>query len=80
MRGLGCGISGPRIGGMKGHNNATDSRHTFLVQQTRNYKPLVALLNQIARELLPKCFTGSSMHLSCNVLTKRHQHLHGSSP
>ena len=45
------------VGGMKGHNNATDFRHTRLVQQMRKYKPLVTLANQIARELLSKWFT-----------------------
>ena len=39
----------PRVVGMKGHNNATHFRHTRLVQQTRNYKPLVTLVNQIAK-------------------------------
>ena len=68
------------IGGMKRHNNATNFRHTRLVQQTRNYKPLVTLVNQIARELLPKWFTCTTMQLSCNVLTKPHEHLHDSSP
>ena len=42
------------LGGMKGYKNATEFRHTRLVQQTRGYKPLVTLVNQIARELLPK--------------------------
>ena len=68
------------VGGMKGHNNATYFRHTRLVQQAWNYKPLVTLVNQIARELLPKWFTWTTMQLSCNVLTKPHQHLHKSSP
>ena len=42
------------VGGMKGHNNATDLRHSRVVQRMRNYKPLVTLVNQIARELWPK--------------------------
>ena len=46
------------------------------MQQTRKYKPLVTLLNQIARKLLPNWFTRTTMQLSCNVLTKPHQHLH----
>ena len=65
---------------MKGHNDAIDFRHTRLEQRTRNYKPLVTLVNQILRELLPKWFTRTTMQLSCNVLTKPHQHLHDSSP
>ena len=60
------------VGGMKGHNNATNFRHTRLVQQTRNYKPLVTLVNPIARELLPKWFTWTTLQLSCNVRAKPH--------
>ena len=37
------------VGGIKGHINAIDFRHTCLVQQTRNYKPLVTLVNQICK-------------------------------
>ena len=65
---------------MKGHIIATDFRHTCLVQQTRQYKPLVTLVNRIARQLLPKWFTWTTMQLSCIVLTKPHQHVHHSSP
>ena len=68
------------VGGMKGHSIATDFRHTHLVRQTRQYKPLVTLVNRIARELLPEWFTWTTMQLSCNVLTKPHQHLRDSSP
>ena len=60
------------VGGMKGHINSTDFRQTRLVQQTRNYKPLVTLVNRIARELLPKWFTWTTMQLSCNLVTKLH--------
>ena len=67
------------VGGMKGHNNATHFCHTHLVQQARNYKPMVALVHQIARDLLPKWFAWTTMQLSCNVLTKPHEHLHDSS-
>ena len=38
-----------RVGGMKGHTNARDCRRTRLVRQTRNYIPLVTLVNRIAR-------------------------------
>ena len=51
--------------------SAIDFGHTSLVQQTRNYKPLVTLVNQIARGLLPKWFTWTTMQFSCNVLTNR---------
>ena len=68
------------VGGMKGHTNATDCRRTRLVQRTRNYKPLVTLVNKMAREMLPDWFTSTTMQLSCNVLTKPHQHVHDASP
>ena len=68
------------VGGMKGHTNATDCRCTRLVQRTRNYKPLVTLVNKMAREMLPDWFTWTTMQLSCNVLTKPHQHVHHASP
>ena len=68
------------VGGMKGHTNARDCRRTHLVQQARNYKPLVTLLSRIAREMLPKWFTWTTMQLSCNVLNKPHQHVHDTSP
>ena len=56
---------------MKGHTNARDCRRTRLVQQTRNYKPLVTLVNKMARQMLPEWFTWTTMQLSCNVLTNR---------
>ena len=68
------------VGGMKGHDNARDCRCTRLVQQTRNYKPLATLVKGIAREMLPEWFTWTTMQLSCNVLTKPHQHVHSTSP
>ena len=68
------------VGGMKGHTNASDCRRTRLVQQTRNYKPLVTLVNKMARQMLPDWFTWTTMQLSCNVLTKPHQHMHNTSP
>ena len=68
------------VGGMKGHTNATDCRRTRLVQRTRNYKPLVTLVNKMARQMLRDWFTWTTMQLSCNVLTKRHQHVHDASP
>ena len=68
------------VGGMKGHTNARDCRRTRLVQQTRNYKPLVTLVNKMARPMLPDWFTRTTMQLSCNVLTKPHQHVHDASP
>ena len=68
------------VGGMKGHTNATDCRRTRLVQQTRNYKPLVTLVKKMARQMLPDWFTWTTMQLSCNVLTKPHQHVHDASP
>ena len=68
------------VGVMMGHTNATDCRRTRLVQQTRNHKPMVTLVNTIAREMLPEWFTWTTMQLSCNVLTKLHQHVHDSSP
>ena len=64
------------IGGMMGHTNARDCRRTRPVQQTRNYKPLVTLANKMARQMLPEWFTWTTMQLSCNVLTKPHQHVH----
>ena len=69
-----------RVGGMKGHTNARDRRRTRLVQQTRNYKPLVTLVHKIAREMLSEWFTRTTMQLSCHVLTKPHQHVHDTSP
>ena len=69
-----------RVGGMKGHTNATDCRRTGLVQQTRNYKPLVTLVNKMATQMLPDWFTWTTMQLSCNVLTKPHPHVHDASP
>ena len=42
------------VGGMKGHTNARDCRCTRLVQQTRHYKPLVTLVNKMARHMLPE--------------------------
>ena len=68
------------VGGMKGHTNARDCRRTRLVQQTCNYKPLMTLVNRIAREMLPKWFTRTTTQLFCNVLTKLHQHVHDTSP
>ena len=68
------------VGGDEGHSNATLFRHTRLVQQMRNYNPLVTLVNQIASELLPQWFTWTTTQLSCNVLSKPHQHLLDSSP
>ena len=68
------------VGGMKGHTDATDCRRTRLVEQVRNYKPPVALVNGIAKEMLPKWFTWTAMRLSRNVLPKPHQHVHDSSP
>ena len=68
------------VGGMKGHTNATDCCRTRLVQRTRNYKPLVTLVNKMAREMLPDWFTWTTMQLFCNVLTKPHQHVHDASP
>ena len=68
------------VGGMKGHTNATDCRRTRLVQRTRNYKPLVTLVNKMARQMLPDWFTWTTMQLSCNVFTKPHQHVHDASP
>ena len=68
------------VGGMKGHTNATDCRRTRLVQRTRNYKPLVTLVNKMARQMLPDWFTWTTMQLSCNVLTKPHQYVHDASP
>ena len=70
----------PGVGGMKGHTNARDCRCTRLVQQTRNYKPHVTLVNKRARQILPEWFTWTTMQLSCNVLTKPHQHVHDTSP
>ena len=67
------------VGGMKGHTNATDGRRTRLVQRTRSYKPLVTLVNKMARQMLPDWFTWTTMQLSCNVLTKPHQHVHDAS-
>ena len=69
------------VGGMEGHTNARDCRRTRrLVQQTRNYKPLVTLVNRIAREMLREWFTWTTMQSSCNVVTKRQQHVHDTSP
>ena len=68
------------VGCMKGHTNARDCRTTRLVQQTRNYKPLVTLVNKMARQMLLDWFTWTTMQLSCNVLTKPHQHVHDTSP
>ena len=42
------------LGGMKAPINATNLHHTPLVQHTHNYKPLLTLVNRIARELMPK--------------------------
>ena len=49
------------VGGMKGHTNARDCHRTRLVQQTRNYKPLVTLVNKMARQMLPDWFTWTTM-------------------
>ena len=67
------------VGGMKGHTTARDCRHTRLVQQTRNYKPLATSVNKIAREMLREWFTWTTMQ-PCNVLTKPQQHVHDTSP
>ena len=68
------------VGGMKGHTNARDCRRTRLLQQTRNYKPLVTLVNKMAEQMLPNRFTWTTVQLSCNVLTKPHQHVHNTPP
>ena len=68
------------VGGMKGQTDARDCRRTRLVQHTRNYKPLVTLVNKMARQMLLEWFTWTTMQLFCNVLTKPHQHVHEASP
>ena len=68
------------VGGMKGHVNAAHFYHTRPVQRTCNCKPMVTLANRFARELLPEWLTWTAMQLSCNLLSRPHQHLHDSSP
>ena len=68
------------VGGSKGHTAKGDCRRSRLVQGTQEHGPLVMMVNRIARKLVPKWFTWTTIQLSCNETTAPHQHRFDSTP
>ena len=61
-------------------NLKADCRRWRLVQGTQEHGPLVIMVNRIARKLIPKWFTWTTIQLSCNETTAPHQHRFDSTP
>ena len=68
------------VGGSKGHTAKGDCRRSRLVQGTPEHGPLVMMVNRIARKLVPKRFTWTTIQLSCNETTAPHQRRFDSTP